>query len=187
MSDSDELITDDYSECTNSDSEKSESCSGSDDEKSACSESSVSCDEYLSDDLSDEEPLPVPKRNNATRQKSVAKNVSFPKSTPKAAGNKQSKALGLMGSSEIKNVIKNGVTKARYVKNLSSDDEVPVKKTRGRPVGSFSKKPPPAKRVICKTCGKEYTRNNVTAHKDTQWHMAYKNMNKTLREILLNK
>lgn len=39
--------------------------------------------------------------------------------------------------------------------------------------------------VVCKICGRNYHRNNVTAHRKTKVHQAYFEMNEKIRELLL--
>jgi hypothetical protein len=41
-------------------------------------------------------------------------------------------------------------------------------------------------RIICKICGKLFTRSNTSRHNRTQYHQLYLNMHNKMRKILLD-
>jgi hypothetical protein len=176
MSESDERDIDDYTEC-------SDDGTGSDTENnkySSESEQSASDVEYLSDNLSDEESDYESESDTPVSKKAAGSKKVTIQHQPSKNARKQSKEISLMTPKEIKGIMKNSVSKAKYLKSLP----VETKRGRGRPAGS---KNVGSKYVECKTCGRQYTRANATAHKNTQRHLAYKEMNQKIRDILLNR
>jgi len=67
-------------------------------------------------------------------------------------------------------------------------DELEYLKT---PIGKTNYNTPPTKtwtdRIICEICNKEYARSCVTAHRKTQVHQAYLNINKKFVGLLHKK
>jgi len=80
------------------------------------------------------------------------------------------------GTQELKYVME-PVGSAIY-KN-SYDNKV-SKPTKTKPYDRLQK-------ITCELCGRTISRNNKAVHERTRYHMAYANMNKKIRDILLDK
>jgi hypothetical protein len=91
------------------------------------------------------------------------------------------KPILFMNKDEFK-YINTPIGKAIYKESYEKKEDELVTPKQSRYRGATK----PTDRIKCKICGKIYSRNCKTHHDKTQHHLFYDNMNKKLRELLLN-